>query len=86
MAKIADVFVDEVIFQGSPRFVTLAESDSTVLTGIRWLYVGGAGNVVVTNEDDTDVTFTAVPAGTRLDISPKKLKVATTATLIVAVY
>lgn len=50
------------------------------------LWVGGAGNVTVTMWDGSTATFTAVPAGTRLDISPMLVNNATTATNIVAMY
>lgn len=50
------------------------------------LYVGGAGNVAVTDDDDITSIFHAVPAGTVLPFSPKTVVWAsTTATLIVAV-
>lgn len=50
------------------------------------LWVGGAGNVVVTMWDGNDQTFNAVAAGTFLPIAVKKVKVATTATLIVRLF
>lgn len=58
-------------------------SDSTVLTGVRSIYVGGGGNVVAT-VGGADVTYTAVPDGTTLIIKATKIKLATTATNIVA--
>jgi hypothetical protein len=54
----------------------------------RSLYVGGAGNVEVIMEGDTDaVVFSAVPAGTVLPIRVSRVRAAsTTATLILALY
>lgn len=60
----------------------ITKSDSTTFYA-RSLYVGGAGDVVVTTRKDTDVTFKAVPAGTILPIRCSKVKAATTATDIV---
>ena len=66
---------------------SITKSDSTALDDIRGLYVGGAGNVALEGEDGESVTFSAVPAGTVLPVSPAKvLSTGTTATLIVALY
>ena len=49
------------------------------------VFVGGAGNLVVTMADGgPDVTFSNVPAGRVVPIMVVKVKAATTATLIVA--
>jgi len=65
----------------------VTKSDSTVLSPIpRGLYVGGAGDLVVTMAGGGDITFTAVPAGTILPIRVSKVKAATSATAIVAIY
>lgn len=69
----------------SSIFAAVTASDSTVLSGVRSLYIGGAGDVVATPVSGPDVTFTAVPAGTILPIGPIKVKATgTTATGIVA--
>jgi hypothetical protein len=60
----------------------VSPSDSTVLSGVRALYVGGAGTVVAT-VGGVDLTFVAVPVGTQLQIKATKVKAATTATNIV---
>jgi len=66
---------------------SITKSDSTALDDIRGLYVGGAGNVALEGGDGEQVTFSAVPAGTILPVSPAKvLSTGTTATLIVALY
>ena len=50
----------------------------------RHIYVGGAGNIVLVNDDDTTVTLTAVPVGTVLNVESKRVNaVNTTATLMV---
>jgi len=54
------------------------------------LYIGQAGTLKVTLKGDTDVnavTFTAVPAGTVLNIKAKKVfATGTSAALILALY
>lgn len=64
----------------------VTKSDTTVLPTTRGLYVGGAGDVAVTMaEDQNNVTFTAVPAGSILPVQVTKvLSTGTTATAIVA--
>lgn len=54
----------------------------------RAIYVGGAGNLVVTMVNAAgaaaDVTFTGVLAGSVLPIRPTKVKTSSTASLLVA--
>lgn len=63
-------------------------SDATQLTGVRGLYIGGAGSVVVEmlNPESVaaTVTFAAVPVGTILPIAVERVLAATGATLILA--
>ena len=62
-------------------------SDTTTIGGCRSLWVGGAGDVTLDFADGTtNVVFSAVPAGQLLPVAPLKVKAATTATLIVALY
>lgn len=61
----------------------LSESDTVSFPPTRAVYVGGAGNLVVTMKNGVDCTFTDVPAGTLLPISITKFKTASTATLVV---
>lgn len=70
------------------RAYAVTKSDTTVLTGIVGLWVGGLGNVavVMAGQEDADVvTFTAVTAGSYLPFAVRKVMAATTATLIIAV-
>lgn len=68
-------------------FAAVTKSDSTVLSGVRALYIGGAGDVVVRSAgSSTSVTFKAVPAGTILPAQAEKVMAATTATDIVALF
>lgn len=62
----------------------ITPADATVLAPT-WggLFIGGAGNVVVTTLDGTIVTFTGVLAGTRLPIVVTRVRTATSATNIV---
>ena len=65
--------------------VAVTPSDSTVFTPpLVGLYVGGSGNLAVTMNDGTSVTFSAVPVGTFLPVSVSMvLATNTTATLII---
>lgn len=62
--------------------------DTNALNRCDSLYVGGAGNITLrTNDDDGDVLFTAVPAGSILPVGAKFVRATgTTATGIVALY
>lgn len=72
--------------EGLGKAAAVTKSDATDLGRTRAIWVGGTGNLVVTMADGTDVTFTAVPAGSWLWIQVQKVKAATTATNIVALY
>ena len=66
--------------------VTPSDSTDLAFTS-RALYVGGAGNIVVTMAGGGDVTFTAVPAGSILPIRVSRVKsTSTTATSIINLY
>lgn len=66
----------------------MSENDSTDLAyTTRAIYVGGSGNVVVDMvSGQTSVTFSNVPAGVILPIRATRLRTATTATNLVALY
>jgi hypothetical protein len=68
--------------------VTAHDTDPTGAKYCRGLYIGGAGDVVVTMlGEGTDVVFKAVPAGTILPIRVERVDgTNTTATDIVAIY
>ena len=59
---------------------TTASAQTHVLRGI---YIGGAGNVVITTPGGNSVTFTAVPVGTTLNVMATHVLTASTATLMV---
>ena len=63
---------------------TVTPSDTTLILGSA-IYVGGAGNVAVTTEAGTVVTFTAPPVGSIIPIGfTKVMATNTTATLLIA--
>lgn len=73
----------------SDYYAAVTPHDSTNLTdGItRYLYIGGAGNLVAVRKDGTTVTFNGVLAGTVLPIRVIRVNAtSTTATNIVAIY
>jgi hypothetical protein len=62
-------------------------SDTTTIGGCRGLWVGGTGALTLDFADgQNNVVISAIPAGTLLPIAPLRVKVATTATLIVTLY
>lgn len=75
---------------GSADYVAVTPHDSTDIRNgnlTRGLYVGGAGNLVAVNNNETAVTFTGVLAGTVLPIQCKRVNsTSTTATNIVALF
>jgi hypothetical protein len=52
----------------------------------RGLWVGGAGNLVLTLLDGSEITLSNVPAGSLLPLRVCRVKTTSTATLIVALY
>lgn len=70
------------------RVAAVTPSDATDLTGVRALYVGGAGDLVVRmiNAPDSTVTISTVSAGSLLPIRVTRVMAATTATAITALY
>ena len=69
------------------NFAAVTPSASTELDFVtRAIYVGGDGNLVVVNAAGTEVTFTAVPAGTILPIRTTRVDDSSTATSIVALW
>ena len=69
------------------RLATVTPSDSTDLTGVRALWVGGAGNLSIKCVDDSAAVTIAIPnAGVLLPLFVSRVMAATTATSIVALY
>ncbi len=68
-------------------WASVTPSDSATFSPLpKGIYVGGAGNIALTGEDGTSVTF-AVVAGAFLPLCPSKvLSTGTTATGIIALY
>ena len=72
----------------SMKAFAISKSDSTDFAFlVRGIYVGGAGDVVVVNPDDTTVTFVGVPAGTILPVQARRVNsTSTDATNMVGLY
>ena len=60
--------------------------DTTTIGGCRALYVGTAGNLTIDTATATNLVFKAIPAGTILPVAVLRVKAATTAADIVAIY
>lgn len=71
---------------GNAQAVT--KSDTTTYSGVRGVYVGGAGDVAIKFAgNDTAVTFAGVAAGTLLPIQAERvMSTNTDATSIVVLY
>lgn len=78
--------MEELRSIGNAEAVT--PSDSTALSGVRAVYVGGAGDLAVRFPGNpVSVVFASVAAGSMLDIKPEYImSTDTTATNIVACY
>ena len=58
-----------MLSQSAKHAFIITPSDTLLLPHITdWVWVGALGNLTVTMMSGEQVTFTAVPAGTRLDI------------------
>lgn len=83
MAPKARVYEKEVVDSSETAFA-ITPHDTTHLPFVtKRIYVGGAGDVRVTMQDGTAVTFTGVLAGTILPVRAFKVLTATTATNLV---
>lgn len=65
--------------------LAITESDTTTYQNVRRVWVGGAGDLVVTM-NGSDVTFTSVPAGTLLPISITALKTGSSVSNVVLLF
>jgi hypothetical protein len=88
---MVDVFenMNEGLTAPGNNLIAITPSDSTDLPQVsRGIYVGGAGNLVVTPAaGGSNVTFVAVPAGTVLPIRVTRvLSTSTTATSLINLY
>lgn len=68
------------------RAKPVTKSDTTTIGGCRALYVGTTGDLVIDTAGDTNVMFKAWPAGAILPLTVLRVKAATTAADIVALY
>lgn len=73
------------VFSSYSDASAVTTSDTTVLIGVKGLWIGGTGNVSVVTFNGNTVTFTAVPSGVLLPIAVTKVRATgTTATNILA--
>ena len=64
---------------------SVTPSDTTRIGGVRGLYIGGAGDVKITTEGGSDITFSGVVAGSILPIRATRVyATGTTADNIIA--
>lgn len=64
---------------------SITPSDTTRIGGVRGLYIGGAGDVKITTEGGSDITFAGVVAGSILPIRATRVyATGTTADNIIA--
>jgi len=68
------------------RLAAVTPSDSTDLTGVRAIWVGAAGNLVLKGVDDSSAVTLVVPAGVLIPVFVARVMAATTATSLVALY
>lgn len=73
--------VREYVQQGTPNFVAIAPSDSTVYSTIRQIYCVTSGTLVAENSAGAAISI-AMTAGQTIPISPAKVKAATTGTYV----
>ncbi len=66
--------------------IAVVKSDTTTIGGCRALYIGTTGDVTLDTALQTNVVFKAVPAGTILPVAALRVKAATSAADIVALY
>ncbi len=80
--------LDSLAAPASHAAAVTPSNDTPLTTQARALYIGGAGDVALKlTDDDTAVTFKAVPVGTVLPVRAKYvMSTNTTATLIVALW
>jgi len=64
----------------------VAPSDSTIFEITRGLFIGTTGDILVTMADGHDAAFLNLPSGSLLPIQVSKVKAASTATNILALY
>ena len=84
-----DRYVKDPTSAAAPeKWVAITTSDTVDFAFVaRAIYVGGAGNVVAVNEDNTTALFTAPPVGTILPGRFRRVNAtSTTATALLAGY
>ena len=86
MTNLAQQWSSNMVTSPSFNNVTCTPSDTVnIIGGFRSLYVGGGGDVPVVNFDDTVTIFTAVPQGTILPSTGKRVNLTgVSASLIIA--
>lgn len=71
--------------QPATGFIAVTPSDTTII-GCRALFIGTSGNLTLDSANQSNVVFKNVPSGTVLPVQALRVKAATTALDIVALY
>jgi len=87
MAQIPNPQFAVAVPQIAPSSIAQAitESDTDTYENVRYVWVGGTGDLVVTMNGE-DVTFAAVPDGSLLPISITALKTGSTVSSVVLLF
>jgi len=84
ISEYFDLKKERLFSDPSSAFIAITKADEDLAQNVKTLYIGGSGDVVVRGIDqDEDIDFKNVPAGTVLPLAVKRVAAATTATDIV---
>lgn len=68
------------------KWVTVTPSDATTYSGMRGIFVGGTGDLSLEDQEGTISTFTVAAVPFVLPIGALRIRAATTATNVIALF